>query len=93
MANAPQAALFRTIRKAFCGGRGYRSLPTTSQNGSLNWHVAETVGKDRAGKLLSLEIKNPADIEAAFDTAASARAEGLLVTASGHLFARAEPVK
>jgi putative ABC transport system substrate-binding protein len=50
--------------------------------------VAETAARQRAWSLLSLEIKDVADIEPAFKTAVDARADGVLVTASAHLFAR-----
>jgi putative tryptophan/tyrosine transport system substrate-binding protein len=52
------------------------------------WHVAEKAAHQRIWTLLSLEIKDATDIEAAFRTAVDARADRVLVTASAHLFAR-----
>lgn len=52
------------------------------------WQVAEKAALQRNWRLLSLEIKNPSDIEPAFKAAHDARADGVLVTASAHLFAR-----
>lgn len=52
------------------------------------WHVAEKAARQRRWTLLSLEIKEATDIEPAFKTAVAARADGVLVTASAHLFAR-----
>ena len=52
------------------------------------WHFAEMAARERMWSLLSLEIKDATDIEAAFKTAVDARADGMLVTASAHLFAR-----
>jgi ABC-type uncharacterized transport system substrate-binding protein len=52
------------------------------------WHFAEKAGRERMWALLSLEIRDAADIEPAFKTALDARADGVLVTASAHLFAR-----
>ena len=55
----------------------------------LHWHAAEAYAKQRAWQLISLQIKDASDIENVFNVAASARAEGLFVTAAGPLFARA----
>jgi len=52
------------------------------------WHFAEKAARERRWTLLSLEIKDATDIEPAFKTALDARADGVLVTASAHLFAR-----
>ena len=52
------------------------------------WHVAEKAARQRNWQLLSLEIKDAGDIEPAFKTAVDTRADGALVTASAHLFAR-----
>jgi putative ABC transport system substrate-binding protein len=45
-------------------------------------------GRQRNWTLLPLEIKDATDIEPAFKAAVEARADGMLVTASAHLFAR-----
>ena len=61
--------------------------------GSLvNWHMAETAARARSWKLLSLEIRDAGDIEAAFKAAIDARAGALLVAASGLLFPQARRV-
>lgn len=52
------------------------------------WHVAEKAARQRDWTLLSLEINDASKIERAFKTALDARADGMLVTASAHLFAR-----
>jgi putative ABC transport system substrate-binding protein len=52
------------------------------------WNVAEKAARQRAWPVISIEIKTAADIEPAFKAAVDARAEGMLVTASAHLFAR-----
>ncbi len=52
------------------------------------WRIAEKAARQRDWTLLSLEIKEAVDIEPAFKTALDARADGMLVTASAHLFAR-----
>ncbi len=56
------------------------------------WHVAEKAARERNWTLLSLEIKDATDIEPVFKTALDARADGMLVTASAHLFARTASV-
>ncbi len=53
-----------------------------------SWQIAEKAARQSMWTLLSLEIKDATDIEAAFKTAVDARAEAVLVTASAHLFAR-----
>jgi putative ABC transport system substrate-binding protein len=50
--------------------------------------LAETAARQRNWTLLPLEIKEVSDIELAFKTAVDAHADGVLVTASAHLFAR-----
>jgi putative ABC transport system substrate-binding protein len=57
-----------------------------------SWRVAEEAAARHGWTLLSLEINDPVDIEPAFKAAVEARADGLLVTASAHLFARAKSV-
>jgi ABC-type uncharacterized transport system substrate-binding protein len=56
------------------------------------WRVAEQAASRNGWTVLSLEINDPVDIEPAFKAAVEARADGLLVTASAHLFARAKNV-
>ena len=51
-------------------------------------HITERAGRQRKWSFLSLEIKDATDIQPAFKTAADARADGVLVTASADLFAR-----
>jgi putative ABC transport system substrate-binding protein len=52
----------------------------------LNWRAAEAAGRERGWKLLSLEIRNPGEIEGTFRAATDARAGALLVFAAGLLF-------
>ena len=52
------------------------------------WRIAEEAAHERTWTLLSLEIEDATDIEPAFKTAVDARADGVLVTASAHLYAR-----
>jgi ABC-type uncharacterized transport system substrate-binding protein len=59
---------------------------------SSSWRVAEEAAVQHGWTLLSLEINDAVDIEPAFKAAVAARADGLLVTASAHLFARARNV-
>ena len=54
--------------------------------------MAETAARARSWKLLSLEIRDAGDIEAAFKAAIDARAGALLVAASGLLFPQARRV-
>jgi ABC-type uncharacterized transport system substrate-binding protein len=60
--------------------------------GINSWRIAEEAASRHGWTLLSLEIKDPVDIEPAFKAAVDARADGLLVSASAHLFARARSV-
>jgi putative tryptophan/tyrosine transport system substrate-binding protein len=53
------------------------------------WQAAESVAKARGWRLLSLEIRNPADIDKAFRTATNESVGGVLVHAAGLLFGRA----
>jgi len=56
------------------------------------WRFAEEAASRHGWKLLSLQINDAANIEPAFKAAVDARADGLLVTASATLFARAKTV-
>jgi putative ABC transport system substrate-binding protein len=56
------------------------------------WRVAEQAASRNGWKLLSLKINDAVDIGPAFKAAVDARADGLLVTASATLFARAKTV-
>jgi putative ABC transport system substrate-binding protein len=56
------------------------------------WHIAERAGHQRKWTVLPLEIKDATNIEPAFKTAADAGADGVLMTASADLFARADYV-
>jgi putative ABC transport system substrate-binding protein len=56
------------------------------------WQAAETAAGARGWKLLSLEVRGPDGIDAAFKAAAEARAGGLLVFASPPLFVHAKQV-
>jgi putative tryptophan/tyrosine transport system substrate-binding protein len=49
-------------------------------------------GQTRGWKLLSVEIRDPTEIAAAFKTAADAGARALLIPASGLLFSRASQI-
>jgi putative ABC transport system substrate-binding protein len=60
-----------------------------SQLSISSWQAAELAARQRGWTLLALEIKEAADIEAAFRTATAARAHAMLILESGHLFARA----
>ncbi|HEV2057518.1 MAG TPA: ABC transporter substrate-binding protein [Methylomirabilota bacterium] len=51
----------------------------------LSWQVAEAAARERGWKLLSLEIRDAGEIEAAFKTATGARAGALLVFPGGLL--------
>ena len=48
-----------------------------------SWQVAEAAARERGWKLLSLEIRDPGEIEGAFKTATGARAGAMLVFAGG----------
>jgi putative ABC transport system substrate-binding protein len=52
---------------------------------SLAWQTAESAARERGWTLISLEIRDAADIERAFKAAASRRAGALLVHPTGHL--------
>jgi putative ABC transport system substrate-binding protein len=56
------------------------------------WPVALAFGQTRGWKLLSVEIRDPTEIAAAFKTAADAGARALLIPASGLLFSRASQI-
>ena len=56
------------------------------------WQAADTAARARGWKLLSLEVRGPDDIDAAFKAAADARAGALLVFASAPLFVHAKQV-
>jgi putative ABC transport system substrate-binding protein len=51
----------------------------------LSWRAAESAARERGWKLLSLEIKDPGEIEGAFKAAAAARAGAVLVLPSAVL--------
>ena len=53
------------------------------------WPTALAIGQARSWKLLSVEVRDAAKIEAAFQTASNAGAGALLIPASGLLFSRA----
>jgi putative ABC transport system substrate-binding protein len=55
----------------------------------LEWQAAEAAARERGWKLLSLEIRDEADLEDAFRSATGARAGALLVSAAGILFPHA----
>ena len=55
----------------------------------LYWQAAEAATRERRWKLLSLEIRDADDIEAAFKAATDARAGALLVFAAGVLYPHA----
>jgi len=55
-------------------------------------NIAEKAARERAWPLIPIEVKEVADIEPAFKAAVDARADGVLVTASAHLFARTKYV-
>ena len=58
----------------------------------LNWRAAEAAARERGWKLLSLEIRNPREIEGTFKAATDARAGALLIFAAGLLFPYARHV-
>ncbi len=58
----------------------------------LDWQVAEAAARSRGWKLLSFELRDVGEIEAAIKTAAAARASGLLVLGGGVLFAHAKRI-
>ena len=51
-----------------------------------SWQAAEAAARERGWKLLSLEIRDAGELEAAFKTATGARAGALLVFAGGLLY-------
>jgi putative ABC transport system substrate-binding protein len=59
------------------------------QSSILDWQAAEAAARERGWTLLSLEIRDIADIEGAFRAATAARAGALLVSAAGILFPHA----
>jgi putative ABC transport system substrate-binding protein len=62
------------------------------EGSAAGWQAAEAAALARRWKLLSIEVRNPADIDAAFRRAAAANAAGLLVFASPPLFVHAQEV-
>ncbi len=58
----------------------------------LSWQAAEAAARERGWKLLSLEIRNAGEIEAAFRAATDARAGALRVFAAGLLVPQARRV-
>jgi putative ABC transport system substrate-binding protein len=75
------------LLREFAPGNGPLAV-VWDQLSTGGWHFAEKAARERVWTLLSLEIKDATDIEPAFKTALDARADGVLVTASAHLFAR-----
>jgi putative ABC transport system substrate-binding protein len=57
------------------------------QESRASWLAAEAAGKTRGWQLLSLEVRDAGELEAAFAKAVAARADGLMVFAAAHLFA------
>ncbi len=58
----------------------------------LDWQVAEAAARSRGWKLLSLELRDVAEIEAAIKAASAARASALLVLGGGVYFAHARRI-
>jgi putative tryptophan/tyrosine transport system substrate-binding protein len=75
------------LLREFNPGNGPMAVVWDRQSASA-WKTAEMAGRQRNWALLPLEIKDVTDIEPAFKAAVEARADGVLVTASAHLFAR-----
>jgi ABC-type uncharacterized transport system substrate-binding protein len=75
------------LLREFVPGNGPMAVIWDRQSASA-LKIAEMAGRQRSWRLLPLEIKAVTDIEPAFRTAVDARADGMLVTASAHLFAR-----
>jgi putative ABC transport system substrate-binding protein len=73
--------------REFNPGNGPMAVVWDRQSAS-SWKIAEMAGRQRNWTLLPLEIKDVTDIEPAFKAAVEARTDGVLVTASAHLFAR-----
>jgi putative ABC transport system substrate-binding protein len=79
------------LLREFNPGNGPMAVVWDRQSASA-WKIAEMAGRQRNWTLLPLEIKDATDIEPAFKAAVEARADGMLVTASAHLFARSAHV-
>ena len=62
------------------------------QSSILDWQAAQTAARERAWKLLSLEIRDAGEIEGVFRAATGARAGAFLVSAAGILFPHARQV-
>ena len=60
--------------------------------GELYWKAAETAARTRGWKLLSIEIQDADELDAAFKAATDARAGAMLVFASGITFQQARRV-
>ncbi len=60
--------------------------------GLRGWQAVEAAGQKRGWKLLSLEVKDAAEIEGAFRAATDARAGALLVSSGGLLTGQARRV-
>ena len=58
----------------------------------LDWQVAEAAARSRGWKLLSLELRDVGEIEAAIKAASAARASALLVLGGGVFFAHARRI-
>ena len=56
------------------------------------WEAAQAAARSRGWKLLSLEIKDPSEIETAFKTATDARAGALLVLTGHHAYANRQRI-
>ena len=69
----------------------WRRLAVIWQGSVPGWQAADTAA-EAGWKLLSLEVRGPDDIDAAFEAAADARAGALLVFASAPLFVHAKRV-
>ena len=58
----------------------------------LDWQVAEAAARSRGWQLLSLALRDVAEIDATIETAAAARASALLVLGGGVFFAHAKRI-
>jgi len=67
-------------------------IRTRGEGDVLSWRAAETAARDRGWKLLSVDVRAPADLEGAFKAATDARAGAALVVAAGQLFPHAERI-
>ncbi len=56
------------------------------------WEAAQAAAKSRGWKLVSLEIKDAGEIEAAFKTATDARARSLLILTGQHAYANRQRI-